>query len=81
MRGKVIGINHNRGLIAIQVDEGDITVAEMLGGYSVELGDVIRGDLETVAGETFYNITKSEEMEVFVEGWGCDLHGAKMMMR
>lgn len=48
---------------------------------SVELGDVIRGDLETVAGETFYNITKSEEMEVFVEGWGCDLHGAKMMMR
>lgn len=71
MQGTIKFINHKRGLVAVQTENGDFTVFELLGGYTVELGDVISGDLETHAGETLKNLTQDEEMDVFIEDYFC----------
>jgi hypothetical protein len=80
MKGTVVGINHRKGFIAIRIDDGDITVAELLGDYDVELRDRIRGDLEALGGEYFYNLTKQEELDVFVQGTGCSNDNAKLLL-
>ncbi|GEK71557.1 MULTISPECIES: hypothetical protein [Halomonas] len=80
MEGKIVGINYRRGLIAIRTEQADVTVAELLGGYTVELKDEIQGNLYSLGGETFYNSTKLEEMDVFVEGVHCSFEDAKLMI-
>lgn len=57
MEGRVISINPHKGFIAIKTD-GGITVVELLGGYEVEVEDIISGDLESHGGETLFNETQ-----------------------
>ncbi len=72
MKGKVALINPQRGLAALITENDEYTTFEPL-GYDVEIGDIISGDLESVGGETWQNITKGEEIEVMVE----DIYGSK----
>jgi hypothetical protein len=81
MLGTVIGINRRKGFIAIRLDgDGDITVAELLGDYDIDLRDRIRGDLEALGGEDFYNLTKQEELDVYVQGTGCSDYNARLLL-
>lgn len=80
MKGTVIGVNPRIGFIAIRTEEGDLTVAELLGGYEVEPEDEISGDLNALGGETFYNNTQNEEMDVYVQGVYCSVSHARMLM-
>tara|TARA_R110002124_G_scaffold102425_3_gene250552 strand:- start:429 stop:677 length:249 start_codon:yes stop_codon:yes gene_type:complete len=80
MIGTVVGINPRKGFIAIRIDDGDVTVAELLGDYDVDLRDRVRGDLEALGGEYFYNLTKQEELDVFVQGTGCSNDNAKLLL-
>ncbi|MDN8599043.1 hypothetical protein Q0A17_06390 [Citrobacter sp. S2-9] len=72
MLGKIVHIEHRIGWIAIRDDHGEITIAELLGGYSVEKGNVISGDLHTCGGSTFYNRSTGEELSVMVEYVGLN---------
>ena len=76
---RVVGVNPRKGLVAVQTDTG-ITVFELLGGYEVSVGDSIRGDFETHGGETYFNITTGDEMDVFVQGIHCSPDVARRMM-
>ncbi len=52
MKGIVKFINPTRGIIAIEVESNDITVAEILESTcSVEIGDIITGNLDNHEGE------------------------------
>lgn len=73
MRGIVRLTSKANGFIAIITDDSEYTVAEILGGYDIDVGDEISGDLETLGGTTFLNLTKSEEMDVYVQ----DIHASK----
>ena len=66
MRGKVALLNPKRGMAALITENGEYTTFEPL-GYDVELGDIVTGDLESVGGETWFNETKDEKIEVMVE--------------
>lgn len=79
MKGNVIAVNIKKGFVAISTDDG-ITVFELLGGYDVEVGDVISGNLDALGGETFNNETQSEEMDVYVQGVHCTESNAKHLM-
>lgn len=70
MRGVVVHHEHRIGYIVIRDPIGEFTVAELLGGYDVERGHVISGDLHSLGSETFINETEEEEIEVFVQSYG-----------
>ncbi|OAT23532.1 hypothetical protein M977_00441 [Buttiauxella gaviniae ATCC 51604] len=70
MRGTVVHHEKRIGYIVIRDPMGEFTVAELLGGYDVEKGHVISGDLHSLGGETFTNETEEEEIDVFVQSYG-----------
>lgn len=70
MRGVVVHHEHRIGYIVIRDQIGEFTVAELLGGYDVERGHVITGNLHSLGSETFYNETESEELDVIVQNHG-----------
>lgn len=81
MKGIVRFINPKRGLAAVEIDSG-FTVFEILEmSCALEIADEISGDLEANGGERFINITKSETMEVFIEGVMCSKEHALSLMR
>jgi hypothetical protein len=62
----VVKINRSKGWVAVQTD-GGYTIFELLGGYDVDVGDVIEGDFRALGGETYANRTKGVRMDVFVQ--------------
>ena len=75
----VIALNLRKGFVAVQT-EGGITIFELIGGYEVSLGDSIRGNFEAHGGETYFNATTGEEMDVYVQAIYCSPRVARQMM-
>lgn len=67
MRGKVIWIDPtNSELIKVQIDGSYVALIELL-GHEVEIGDEIKGNLDSLGCETLYNVTQNEELDVSIE--------------
>lgn len=79
MRGIVKLLNPKSGMAAIETSNG-YTVFEILGDYDVEIGDKISGHLDAHGGETFKNITKEEDMEVYVEAIQATEQNARQLI-
>lgn len=67
MKGEVMHINQQRGMVAVLTDDGDYSIIELL-GEDVEVGDALRwnGD-DPLGGETIRNLTQGMAMEVFFQ--------------
>jgi len=78
MQGNVISMNQQKGLYAVQTDLGT-TVFEILGGYDIEMDDLISGNQDTHAGEILTNVTQGEKMDVFIQGIHCTPSNAKKL--
>ena len=76
MNGQITFINQRRGMAAVLTSNGGFTVIELLGGYDVQIGDVVSGDLESHGGETIYNNTQMESMDVYIQGIHCTKQNA-----
>jgi hypothetical protein len=51
-----------------KTEDGEYSIFELLGGYDVEVGDVVSsGDFYSMGGETYRNVTKGEDMSVYVQ--------------
>ena len=67
MRGKVIWIDPtNSELIKVQIDGSYVALIELL-CHEVEIGDEIKGNLDSLGCETLYNVTQNEELDVSIE--------------
>ena len=75
MKGRVNLLSPKRFMAALMTDNNEYTSFEILGGFDVEIDDIISGDLESLGGETWPNETKHEHIEVFVE----DIRGSREM--
>ncbi|MHB1011956.1 MAG: hypothetical protein ACYC37_03505 [Desulfobacteria bacterium] len=73
MKGRVVAVNQRKGMILVETTDGECSLVELLGGYDVNTGDVIEGDLESLGGEMLRNVTSKEKMSVFVQ----DIHMSK----
>lgn len=80
-RGVIVHHEHRIGYIVIRDPMGEFTVAELLGGYDVEKGHVISGDLHSLGSETFFNETEDEDIDVFVQGCGMSEQQSILMIR
>ena len=67
MEGRIIDINQQRGMVAVETEDGELSVFELLGD-EVEIGDVVRwpGD-HPLGGETISNLTQGETLDVFFQ--------------
>ena len=74
MKGKVALLNLKKEMAALITNSDEYTSFELL-GHDVGLGDIITGNLESLGGETWFNETRNEKIEVSVE----DIHGSKQM--
>jgi hypothetical protein len=64
LKGKVIKIE--REMITVLIENDRTSFIELLGD-EVDLGDILSGNLEDLGGETLFNITQNEEIEVFIQ--------------
>jgi hypothetical protein len=68
MKGTIVVINEQRGMVAVQTENNDFSVFELLGGDSIELGDEVIWKNDTSLGSTILtNMTKGCEFEVFFQ--------------
>lgn len=81
LKGKVYMINPRKGLVAILTENNSFTIAEVLEMTLPELGDIVQGDLESLGGETLYNVTRKETIEVFIQDIYADINHARMLLQ
>lgn len=79
MIGKVLAVNPESGFVAVRAP-GGVTVFEMLDGNEVVKGDLIRGDLESLTGELFFNETRSDKLSVVVQDINCSPADARRLL-
>lgn len=68
MRGTIYAINQQRGMVAVQTENGDFSIFELLGADNVDVGDQVYWKNDTSLGSTILtNMTQSEKFEVFFQ--------------
>ncbi|AMO49071.1 hypothetical protein GA0061071_111131 [Kosakonia oryzendophytica] len=80
MKGTVVHHEHRIGFIVIRDEKGEFTIAELLGKYDVEMGDVVSGNLHASGDEALFNQTQDEAMEVSIKGHGLSEQDAISML-
>lgn len=80
MRGTIKAINQDKGLIAVETNSGEYSVIELIGGYNVEIDDIISGVLESLGRKTVMNETQSEEIDVFIQHCHCSAQRVRQLM-
>ena len=78
--GKVLAINSNTNFVSVRLPNG-VTVFELLDDHAVSRGDMIKGDLESLAGELFFNVTRSDKISVIVQDINCTPDDARRLLR
>jgi len=66
MTGRVFKIK--KGLVSLVLEDGHSCWFQPLGGYDIEVDDIVTGDMWSLGREEFFNATKGYEMNVFVQG-------------
>jgi hypothetical protein len=73
MKGVVELLGPRHGMIGVRTENDDYSVLELCGGYSLELGDILIGELDSLGGEEVKNITQDEVWDVFIQ----DIYASK----
>lgn len=73
MKGTIDLIGPTRIMIGVRTENNDYSVLELLGGYVPEVGDILKGNLDSLGGETIQNLTQNESWDVFIQ----DIYGSK----
>lgn len=72
-KAKVILVNHNTGMVAVETPTCDITVFELLGCETVKLGAVLSGYWQELDNQVVVQETRHLKLNVFVHECGCEL--------
>jgi hypothetical protein len=80
MIGKVRSISKTNAAIAVETTGGQITVVDPLDPISVSIGDVIRGDLESLGRETL-KVAGGAEFECLIRAIHCSPAEAAKWLR
>lgn len=81
MRGIVVHHEHRIGYIVIRDPSGEFTIAELLGGYDIEKGHVISGNLHCLGSEKLHSETNNENIDVIVQSYGLTEQQAIHLIR
>lgn len=79
MEGRIVFINHQRGMYCAELSDGSYTVFELLDSNEINEEDIITGPLDELGECTLQNQTTEERFEAFVENTGINLKTAKLI--
>ena len=63
-------MNPENGLCAIEIEKNDFVIFEDYDG-KLSVGDVVNGEFESLGNESFFNDTKKDYVEGFIENLNC----------
>lgn len=78
--GKVLAINASNNCVAVRAPDG-VTIFEMLDDHTIARGDIIRGNLESLTSELFFNVTRSDKVSVVVQDIHCTPDDVRRLLR
>lgn len=68
MKATVVLVNQQRGMVAAKIEDGEYSIFELIGVYGVGVGDIVSSsDFYSMGGETYRNLTKNQNMDVYVQ--------------
>ena len=67
MRGEVVHINHQKGMIAVLTELGEYSIIESIGDEAEEGDQLSWKDDYPLGGETIRNLTQGMTMEVYFQ--------------
>ena len=73
LRGTVIGVNKRRGYLAVQIDDGPVSVLELTSGPMPAVDDRGRGDLTGLANGVVRNMSRECDFRARVHATACNL--------
>ncbi len=74
---RVVLIQEEKGIVAAATNDDELTVFELLGCQEVKPGDVVEGYLQECGNQSLFNITREEELPVYIHEWGCFMGAAQ----
>lgn len=80
MRGTVVHIHHQRGMVAVQTDDGDYTIVELLGDDIEEGDELIWSDDYPLGGAPMRNLTQGTKIEVFFQNHCVSEHQLRQQL-
>ncbi|MFK7963000.1 MAG: hypothetical protein AB8C46_03440 [Burkholderiaceae bacterium] len=78
--GKVLAINASNNHVAVRAPDG-VTIFELLDDHAVARGDIIRGNLASLTSELFFNVTRSDNLNVVVQDINCTPDDVRRLLR
>jgi hypothetical protein len=74
MKGQVVHINFQRGMVAVLTEDGEYSIIELMGD-EVEVGDALQWEGHyPLGGETIRNLTQGMPMHVFFQNHAVPKH-------
>jgi len=59
-------------MFVVEAEANDCSLVEMLGGYDIEIGHIVDGNLHSLGGEKLKNISTGEVMDVYMQNAGMN---------
>ena len=82
MQGNVTLINPKRGMIAVEIENEDYSVIEILGDDYIETGDIVKGNLQDHGHQTITIVTQNNhKFSGYIQGYHCSLLSAKNLIQ
>lgn len=72
-KGTVAILNDNRGMYAVELQDGSYSVFESLDTNEISTGDIISGDLDKEGSCMLNNLTENEEFDAMVQNTKLNL--------
>lgn len=79
--GRVAALNRARSRIAVELDTGGYSVADLDGADDVERGDTLEGDLRTHGSTVWHSQRTGRPLRVFVEAFDADAENVRQLLR
>lgn len=76
-RGIVSIVNQKSGTVAIQLEDGSCTLADLLGSEPVGVNDALEGELEVLGEETLLDQHSGRKVPVFIRAYQISLEAAR----
>ncbi|TGL59508.1 hypothetical protein [Leptospira sarikeiensis] len=80
MKGIVEAISKINGFLAVKTEFGEYSIVEVLSGISIEVGDKISGNLESLGGEDLLH-ESGEVFGGFIQDYHCDQQRAVFLLK
>jgi hypothetical protein len=76
-KGRVVILNHVRGMYAVELSDGSYSVFELCDSNEINSEDIISGALDDEGSCILNNLTENEDFNAIVQNTGLNLTMAK----